>query len=244
MYIRVLLAALVTAAVTGCTSYSTPTTNTDVVTLNTGDQAWRVQCQGLFESSKTCMNRAQEICKDQKIRLVGLVDHMSSDRKPVNDPREITFKCGDAPAPAAAPAPAPAVAPVPVPARAAAKPIRALTLQGDANFATNSAELSPIAQRKLDEFVEANKGYRIERLSIAGYTDSTGSMALNERLSEARARSAQNYLMSHGLRADNYEVHGFGPASPVASNATAAGRAQNRRVEINTDGVEIRAMGQ
>jgi OmpA-OmpF porin, OOP family len=244
MYIRVLLAALIAVAATGCTSYSSPTTNTDVVTLSTGDQAWRVQCQGLLENSNTCMNRAKEICKDQRVRLIGAVDHMATDLKSVNDPREITFKCGEvaaAPAPAVVPAPVPVPVPVPVPA---AKPVRAMTLQGDANFATNSAELSPLAQRKLDEFVAANQGYQIERLSIAGYTDSTGSAALNERLSEARARSAQNYLTSHGLRANKYDVRGFGPASPIATNSTAAGRAQNRRVEINTDGVEIRATGQ
>ncbi|BBU28373.1 hypothetical protein BTHE68_21070 [Burkholderia sp. THE68] len=180
------------------------------------------------------------------MRLIGAVDHMANDRRAVSDPREITFKCGNAPAATPSPAPAPVVAPVPVPVPAPApvKPIRALTLPGDANFATNSAVLSPIAQRKLDEFVEANKGYHIQRLSIAGYTDSTGSMALNQRLSEARALATQNYLTSRGLRADSYDVHGFGPASPVATNATAAGRAQNRRVEISTDGIEIRAVGQ
>ncbi|WP_084675738.1 OmpA family protein [Caballeronia insecticola] len=63
-------------------------------------------------------------------------------------------------------------------------------------------------------------------------------------MSQARAVSTQNYLTSHGLRAEQYEVHGFGPASPVATNATVAGRAQNRRIEINTNGVEIRALDQ
>ncbi|SAL74499.1 OmpA/MotB domain-containing protein [Caballeronia peredens] len=240
MYIRVLTAAVITAVVTGCTSYSGPMHNADVVTLASGDQAWRVQCQGLLESSKTCMQEAQKICKDQKVRLIGAVDHMTSKLAAEGDPREITFKCGEEPAPAATPAPVVAPVPVPVPV---AKPLRSLTLQGDANFATGSAELSPIAQRKLDEFVAANQGYRIDRLVISGHTDSTGSQALNQRLSAARARSAQDYLVSHGLSANSYDVRGFASTVPVATNATPAGRLLNRRVEISTTGVEIRAEG-
>lgn len=238
MYIRTLFAALIVLIVAGCTSYSGPTYNRDVVTLATGGQAWRVQCQGLLESSKTCLEEAQKICKDQKVRLVGAVDHMQSDLRAQNDPRDITFQCGEVPAPT--PVVAPVVAPVAAP-MPKSKPIRTLTLQGDANFATNSSKLSPVAQRKLDEFIEANAGYRIDRLTIAGHTDSTGSRALNERLSDARAHSAQDYLLSHGFSASSYDVRGFGPNLPVTTNATATGRAQNRRVEIRTDGIEIRA---
>ena len=239
MYIRVLVAALATAFAAGCTSYSGPTHNTDVVTLANGDQAWRVQCQGLLEGAKTCVDQAKKICKDQKIRLIGAVDHMKDDRSAQGDPREITFKCGEEPAPVAQ-APVPVPVPVPVPAP---KPhaLRTLTLDGDANFALNSSELSPLAQRKLDDFIAGNQGYQIDRLTISGYTDSTGSAALNERLSQARAKSAQNYLMSHGLKASSYDVRGFGPASPVATNSTAAGRAKNRRVELSTTGIEISA---
>ena len=238
MYIRVLMAAVIAAVVTGCTSYSGPMHNADVVTLASGDQAWRVQCLGLLETSKTCVDVAKKICKDQKIRLIGAVDHMNSKQGAKGDPNEITFKCGDEPAAAK-----PVVAPVPVPAPVP-KQLRSLTLEGDANFATNSAQLSPVAQRKLDEFVAANKGYRIDRLVISGHTDSTGSQALNQRLSTARARSAQEYLVSHGLTANSYDVRGFAATVPVASNATPQGRAQNRRVEISTSGVEIRSEGQ
>lgn len=158
--------------------------------------------------------------------------------------REITFSCGESPvvakttAPAPPPCPAPTLAPAPV-----VKPVRVFTLQGDANFATNESELTPVAQRSLDEFIRSNEGFKVERLIIWGYTDSTGSLSLNQRLSEARALSVQRYLLSHGLRAEQYDVKGFGPASPTASNATASGRAQNRRVEIRTDGVEVRAVG-
>jgi OmpA-OmpF porin, OOP family len=69
-------------------------------------------------------------------------------------------------------------------------------------------------------------------------------MKINQPLSDARAHAAQRYLMQHGLRANSYDVQGFGPSNPVATNSTVAGRAQNRRVEIRTEGVEIRATGE
>jgi outer membrane protein OmpA-like peptidoglycan-associated protein len=76
----------------------------------------------------------------------------------------------------------------------------------------------------------------IDHLTIAGYTDSTGSADLNNRLSDARARSVQSYLANAGLRASKWDVQGYGSASPIAPNTTAIGRAKNRRVEIQVDG--------
>jgi OmpA-OmpF porin, OOP family len=142
--------------------------------------------------------------------------------------------CGTPAAPRVEPAPQPAPAaarPAPVP-----NPARKVTLQGDANFATGSAALTPAATTNLDRFIDANRGIRIDRLAIAGYTDSTGSATLNQHLSAARAQAVQGYLTSHGVRAATADVKGLGSASPVASNATAEGRAKNRRVEIQVDG--------
>ena len=67
---------------------------------------------------------------------------------------------------------------------------------------------------------------------MAGYTDSTGSAAGNLQLSRRRAESVMQYLKSQGLRSQNFAAQGFGAANPVATNATAAGRAKNRRVEV------------
>lgn len=224
----ILSAACLAVAAAGCTT-SGPTYNLDTVQLSNGAQAYRVQCQGLFESSKQCMSQITKVCENKGYHLLSSIDHTVSGYKPANDPREYTFACGPAQAPVVQrPAPAPAaVAPVPV-----AIPQARLILPGDATFATNSAELSPAAQQQLDRFMQVNAGVKIKTLAVSGYTDSTGSDALNIKLSEARARSAQSYLMSRGLRADNYNVQGYGKQSPVASNATAAGRAKNRRVEI------------
>jgi outer membrane protein OmpA-like peptidoglycan-associated protein len=70
------------------------------------------------------------------------------------------------------------------------------------------------------------------RISVDGYTDSVGSDAYNEKLSKRRAEAAQRYLVGKGVDASRITVRGLGETNPVADNATADGRAENRRVEI------------
>ncbi|MEI5999106.1 OmpA family protein [Paraburkholderia bengalensis] len=242
MFVRTLIAIACAAGIAGCTSYSGPTHNTDVVTLANGAQAYRVQCLGLLESAKSCMAEVKRICGDKPAMRVSSVDRINSNLKSDDDPREITFQCGAPvveqpvqPAPAVvAPVVAPVAAPAPAPVRQA--PARKVTLQGDANFAVGSATLMPAATARLDDFIAANQGVDIDHLTIAGYTDSTGSARLNNRLSAARARAVQGYLANGGLRASKWDVQGYGSASPVSPNTTAAGRAKNRRVEIQVDG--------
>ena len=67
---------------------------------------------------------------------------------------------------------------------------------------------------------------------MAGYTDATGSRQVNERLSLRRAEAVRAFLVSAGVPADRLTARGYGPADPVASNATPAGRELNRRVEF------------
>ncbi|MBB3234211.1 OmpA family protein [Phyllobacterium endophyticum] len=69
-------------------------------------------------------------------------------------------------------------------------------------------------------------------VDVAGHTDSTGSLQHNQLLSERRALSVSNYLTQQGIDNRRFDVRGYGPTEPVATNATEAGRAQNRRVEI------------
>ncbi|WP_233451383.1 OmpA family protein [Paraburkholderia caribensis] len=188
------------------------------------------------------MAEVKRICGDKPAVRISSVDHITSDLKAENNPSEITFQCTTpvveqpvTPAPTVvAPVPVAVVAPAPAPVRHA--PQRKITLQGDATFAVGSATLTPVATAKLDDFVAANQGVDIEGMTIAGYTDSTGSAELNNRLSAARARSVQSYLATAGLRASKWDVQGYGSASPVAPNTTAIGRAKNRRVEIQVDG--------
>jgi OOP family OmpA-OmpF porin len=233
MYIRTLIAITSVLAAAGCSTSSGPMHNTDLVTLANGTKAYRVQCLGLLESSQSCLDEVKPVCGDKTATPVSLIDRASSGLKPDNDPREITFTCATS---VAQQAPAP-VAPPPAPQPLAASvPARKFTLQDDANFAVNSAALTPAASTKLDAFIDAHHNVEIQRLTIAGYTDSTGSEVLNNQLSAARARAVLSYLTAHGMRAAQYDANGLGSASPVASNATAAGRAKNRRVEIQTVG--------
>ncbi|HMU62461.1 MAG TPA: OmpA family protein, partial [Gemmatimonadales bacterium] len=108
----------------------------------------------------------------------------------------------------------------------------AVVLQG-VNFASNSAVLDPSSQEILDKvanFVQYNpSGYKLE---VAGYTSSTGSRAHNMKLSQQRAEAVVKYLESKGVPAGMLTAKGYGPDFPIDTNATAAGRANNRRVEL------------
>ncbi|HKR40783.1 MAG TPA: OmpA family protein [Paraburkholderia sp.] len=225
-------AAAVIAAAAGCTTASGPTHNLDIVTLANGSQAYRVQCFGLFESSTTCMKKVNEICGSKTPLRVSSVDHAVAGFKPEDDPREITFICQTPQLPAPAPAP---IGETPPPVQP-----RTITLNADANFAFGKADLLPDGKRALDQFVRESDSVNIGTVVIDGHTDSVGSKAYNDRLSLRRAEAVRSYLQSRGLHAGQYEVHGYDFSRPVASNATPEGRAQNRRVEIQTSGITQR----
>jgi hypothetical protein len=83
------------------------------------------------------------------------------------------------------------------------------------------------------------------RVEIDGFTDSTGSLEFNERLSQQRADSVRSYLSSQGVNSSAITTQGFGPSQPIASNDTTSGRQQNRRVELVVSGSSIgQAVGQ
>ncbi len=133
---------------------------------------------------------------------------------------------------AAAPAPAPApVVAAPAPTPVAEK----VTLKAGALFDVNKADLKAAGKSELDAMVGKIKdsNTRIEQITVTGYTDSTGAAEYNRKLSERRAEAVKAYLVSKGLNGDRIVTKGAGDAQPVASNKTAAGRAQNRRVEID-----------
>lgn len=226
------LAAL-TVVAAGCSTASGPTYNLDIVTLANGTQAYRAQCLGLFESSKACMKKVAEICGDKEPLRVSSTDRAVSGFKPENDPREIMFVCQTPPPPVVQ------TPPPPPPPQVDTQP-RTITLNADANFAVNKYDLLPAGKQALDKFIADSDGVNIGTVVIDGHTDSTGSNALNDRLSLRRAQTVRNYLQSHGLHAGQYQVHGYGKTKPIASNATVEGRAQNRRVEIQTQGVTAR----
>ncbi|QWP75257.1 OmpA family protein [Lysobacter sp. K5869] len=107
-----------------------------------------------------------------------------------------------------------------------------LNMPSNITFAFNSANLDPKFDPVLDNVAATLTEYNQTIVEVAGHTDSIGTDAVNQRLSEQRAASVGNYLMSKGLVRDRFILTGAGKTRPIASNDTDAGRAQNRRVEI------------
>jgi outer membrane protein OmpA-like peptidoglycan-associated protein len=110
----------------------------------------------------------------------------------------------------------------------------------DVLFDTGKATLRAGAREKLAKVAGILIAYPDLRLSLGGHTDSTGTLSFNQQLSQQRAAAVRDYLVSQGLKSTEIvAVDGFGPSQPVASNATPAGRQQNRRVEIVVAGDAI-----
>jgi outer membrane protein OmpA-like peptidoglycan-associated protein len=109
----------------------------------------------------------------------------------------------------------------------------------DVLFDTGKADLKPSARERLAKVAGILIAYPDIRVEIDGHTDSTGSLEFNERLSQQRAESVRSYLSSQGVNYSSITTQGFGPSQPIASNDTAAGRQQNRRVELVVSGTSI-----
>jgi outer membrane protein OmpA-like peptidoglycan-associated protein len=97
-------------------------------------------------------------------------------------------------------------------------------------FASGSSALS--SNRALDDMATALKSHEGARIRLEGFADATGTPATNQQLSRARAQSVKDYLVAEGVPADNIEVVGRAADQPAASNDSASGRADNRRVEL------------
>ena len=107
-----------------------------------------------------------------------------------------------------------------------------VTFDGGILFATNSSTLSAQAKTDLAKFAQSVINNPNTNVQIYGFTDNTGTMAVNERVSSARAAAVESYLANQGVPVTRLSAQGVPMADYVASNETAAGRAQNRRVEI------------
>ncbi len=107
-----------------------------------------------------------------------------------------------------------------------------LILKG-VNFETGKTTLLPESQTVLDTVAFSLMNNPDVRVEIGGHTDNVGSNASNQRLSQGRADAVKAYLVAKGVNADRMTTRGYGEDSPMAENTTAAGRAANRRVELN-----------
>ncbi len=103
---------------------------------------------------------------------------------------------------------------------------------GTGSFELNSAELKATSAAQLDELVDFLNTYPQANVQVIGYTDTSGSEAYNQVMSEKRAASVANALVAKGIDPSRITMSGEGENNPIASNATHEGRVQNRRVEI------------
>jgi OOP family OmpA-OmpF porin len=126
----------------------------------------------------------------------------------------------------------PAAVVVPPPAVGSEK----VSFAADALFDFDKAVLKPEGKAKLDDLASKVQGINVEVIIAVGHTDSVGSDAYNQKLSVRRAESVKAYLQAKGIEANRIYTEGKGESQPVESNKTSAGRAKNRRVEIEVVG--------
>jgi len=107
-----------------------------------------------------------------------------------------------------------------------------ITFNSGILFATNSAELQQSAKTEIAQLATTLKKYEDTNILIEGHTDNTGARDLNQRLSEQRAQSVADYAASNGVARNRMTTKGYAFDQPIADNTTAAGRQQNRRVEV------------
>ena len=107
-----------------------------------------------------------------------------------------------------------------------------LDVPADAGFAVGRSTINPTLAGVLNQFAGTLQQNTVTQVSIIGHTDNTGSDAINNPLSLDRANSARDYLVGRGVAATRFATEGRGSREPVADNATAEGRAKNRRIEI------------
>jgi outer membrane protein OmpA-like peptidoglycan-associated protein len=140
----------------------------------------------------------------------------------------------DEPEPAPKPAPpAPRAAPPPPPPAPKGPDVcKEMVRIHDVKFENDKAEIQPNASTVLDQTAGALQKCPDVKVRLNAYTDSNGSDAYNQKLSERRANAVREYLESQGVAAGRIEAHGLGESNPIADNATAEGRAENRRVEL------------
>ena len=148
-----------------------------------------------------------------------------------------------APAPVAAPAPAPApvaAPPAPAPAVVPVPATEKVSFAADAFFDFDKSDLKPEGKAKLDDLADKVKGLTLEVVIAVGHTDSKGTDAYNQKLSIRRSEAVKTYLTNKGIEASRIYTEGKGESQPVADNKTDAGRAKNRRVEIEVVGTRTK----
>ena len=137
----------------------------------------------------------------------------------------------------------PKKAPPPPPKKEEPKPApksvkQSIVIQADALFDFDKSVVRPDGKKSIDEAIAKLKGVDVEMVIATGHTDSIGTDAYNQKLSERRAAAVKDYMVSKGIPAAKITTIGKGESQPVATNKTAEGRQKNRRVDIEFKGVK------
>ncbi len=152
-------------------------------------------------------------------------------------PPPATKPAAEAPAKPAKPAPAVDISPGVTRVRGTAT---GFTLTEKIQFADGKADILPASESLVQEIATVLKDNPdLQQVFIAGYTSSEGGQELNQKLSEGRAAAVRTWLVSHGIEGSRLVTGGFGPADPIADNATEEGREKNRRVEFTALKYEV-----
>lgn len=149
--------------------------------------------------------------------------------------------------PEALPPPPQALSPSPPQRSTFSLPSRGSVILQGVTFAFNSSRLSASSRSVLEQVAAGLKAHPRLKVQLQGYTDSTGTVAYNLKLSQRRAESVRRFILSEGVEPGQLQARGYGPADPIASNRTASGRAQNRRVVLevlnNPNAVKVTSQG-
>ena len=119
-----------------------------------------------------------------------------------------------------------------MPPVAAPNPCKGVVRLSGIEFAFNKSTLTQKSKHVLENAVTQLRECPEIRITVSGYTDSTGTASYNDGLSFRRADAAKDFMTANGISASRLEVEGFGERDPIATNDTAVGRAENRRVEL------------
>jgi len=129
--------------------------------------------------------------------------------------------------------PKPKAAPAPV-AKPAPK-FEPFRLSSAAAFELSGSNLSDEGKAEIKSFAAKLKGHKVNKITVEGFTDSTGAAAFNQALSERRANAVKDEIIKNGIDASLITAIGRGESNPIADNATRQGRAANRRVKVSVD---------
>ncbi|MDN7676088.1 OmpA family protein [Burkholderia oklahomensis] len=223
----IVLAASAAVALGACTSATGPRFNAYALSDAAGAKTYKIECHGLFEGAGVCRDEAREICADKDVHVLKGIGPLGHD----DDVRTLVFQCGEPRRPVAQ-QPNPAAAPTPEPIR----------LSADAMFAFDRADVESMteqARQQLSQLARRLMDLHAQTVSIVGYADRLGSGDYNRQLSQARAKTAGDYLVATGVPADSVHTEARGARDPLVQCGDWRERAAliaclvpNRRVEV------------